>query len=45
MKRAENNVRKLLSEALPKVDEFDVDDDCILYREYAEKYILGRDGY
>jgi len=42
MSRAEENVRRLLNEALPKIDELSVDDDCILYREYAEKHIMRR---
>ena len=42
MSRAEENVRRLLNEALPKIEELSVEDDCILYREYAEKYIMGR---
>lgn len=42
MRRVERNVRTLLSKALPRIDELDVVDDCLLYSEYADKFLLKR---
>lgn len=42
MDRAEEKVRKVILSSLKDIQALDVDDDCLRYRDYAEKYILKR---
>lgn len=43
MERAGENVRKLIYNSVKKIDDMVLEDDCILYRDYANKYIISKE--
>lgn len=42
MERAEDNIRRIIYSSIKDIDGFEVRDDCILFRESAERYIFKR---